>query len=173
MNYHVLGIMVGVLCGLLVVFIASAIIKDKSKKEYDERQQLLQGKANKAGMWTALSGCAIVGLSGEFGAKFCSIGIAMFMVIAVSVMVYVVVAIHYDAYISFKADMKKQYGTFILLFLVMVMNLVSTISRDGLFKDGMMTTAWLFVMAVLMYVVLFIALFVHNRKGTAEESEEE
>lgn len=173
MNYYTLGIFSGIIAALIFYIIVCFKDKKKPKDEFDERQLLMQGKANKAGMWTALIACGVVGLVGEFGPAFCSIGIAMFLVICVSVMAYVLVAIHYDAYIGFKTNTKNQLTSFVLLFVVMVMNVIISADNNGFFKDGKMTVAWLPLAAVVMYIVLFAALFIHNRGKAAEESEEE
>lgn len=175
MNYYTMGIFVGVITALIIYILVNVIFKDKNKekREFDERQLLMQGKAAKAAMWTAIVSCGIVGLVSVFGTDFCPVGIAMFMVIAATVMVYVIVAIHYDAYLGFKANTKKQYTAFVLLFVVMVLNVITSADSNGFIRDGRMTVAWLPLTAVIMYIVLFAALLIHNGTKKMEESEEE
>lgn len=172
MNYYTLGLFSGIIVALIVLLITIFRQKDRAKQEFDERQKLMRGKASAAGMWTAMGGCAVVGLASVFDVSFCPIGIAMFLVIEVTVMVFVLVAVHYDAYIGFKANTKRKYTGLALLFVLMVMNVYTSAQSNGFFSDGKMTVAWLHLTAAVMYAVLFAALFIHERANREEKCEE-
>lgn len=172
MNYYTLGLFSGIIVALIVLLITIFRQKDRAKQEFDERQKLMRGKASAAGMWTAMGGCAVVGLASVFDVSFCPIGIAMFLVIEVTVMVFVLVAIHYDAYFGFKANIKRQYTGLALFFVLMVMNVYTSAESNGFFSDGKMTVAWLHLTAAVMYAVLFAALFIHKRANREEKCEE-
>lgn len=173
MDPFTLGIFSGVVAALIGLLILRKFTKDSHSREYDERQQLLQGKANKAGFWTLITLCALYALVSEAGLEFCSVGMAMFFVICISIITYAVIAIHYDAYIGFRANTRKQYVAFGVLFAVMVLDSVMMVRHNGLFEDGMMSVAWLPMCATLMYIILFSAMFIHNRKTKRAEQEEE
>lgn len=160
--YYFAGIIVGILIGLLILFFRK---KNRTDCQYDERQLIGRGKAHQAGFYTLLAGTSVVSFMDYLeilpGTPF----YWHFAALALGIAVFVVTAIHYDAYVSMTDKPDRFYKTGGLLALAMLPSAISCYSsgnNDGFF---MSTTV------LLLWIVVITALFLHGRKQAEEDAE--
>ncbi len=136
------GIVIGVIFGIWGPFILSrAFCRRKLVKgEYDERQKLAQGKAYKCAFYTLLSYLTAAGIF-DFvtGIRWCDLFTLAFIGLIRSTIVFLVICIKNNAYVSFRENPKR---TIWVLLALGIMNLLIGIVFAGtpgrVITDGML-----------------------------------
>lgn len=165
MNYYMLGLFAGAaFVGLF--FLIRALRKKAGDCEYDERQMAGRGKAFRAGFFTMLiagSVCACLDLCGLLpGSAFpWSMGALL-----LGVAVFAVTAIHYDAYIGFKAKPRRYYIIGACVIAIMICNGILNIRSAD--PDKVAFGILDFQVAAI-WVVIVIALLAHQARSKEEE----
>lgn len=114
---YLLGVFVGILVGLvLMVVILKSIRKDKSiKGRFDERQEIIRGKANRYGFFSLLICNALITLFGPWCSKYLKFQTMIFIAIAISLLVFAGYCIFNDAYINLNEKPKKTIMWFLVI----------------------------------------------------------
>lgn len=131
--FYLLGFIAGILLGVLILFIFSKIVKKfggkvvfgcgKDRKDYDERQMFVRGKAYEAGFFTLIGYILIVGML--LDVMECSFIISfgvLWIGVAISIGIFVIICIVKDAYVSLRENAK---GILIMFGSIGFLNLVS------------------------------------------------
>lgn len=184
---YFLGLICGVLCSLvfirllawLVTKLAGGRIDIRCRKDsYDERQLLARGKAYKAAFFTLLFYImAVALLDNIFGISIFMSFCGLWIGIALSVMVFVVICILKDAYMSLYENVR---GIIIVFSIVGILNIavgiLMILEKHPLLENGTISVEWTnLVVGILFFVILivFCGKVLYNKKQLDEEAEDE
>ncbi|MDE6759322.1 MAG: hypothetical protein K2J90_01440 [Lachnospiraceae bacterium] len=183
--YYYLGMIFGVIFTfLLLAFLKWLVGKMGGRVErcgrkdsYDERQQLARGKAYKYAFFTLIFYMTVVSLISEFNRiswfmSFCGIWIG----VCLSIMVFAVICILEDAYMSLYENAK---GIIMIFSIVAIMNLAVIVrvivERRPILENGAISLDYMnLVVGVMICVILavFCGKVIYNKRHLDEEEEE-
>lgn len=165
------GITIGVLVGILILLFTK---KNGSMKcEYDERQQLVQGKGYKYAFFTMLIYYGLI-----FIADFSEINLhaesnALIMIgIGIGVCVFASYAILHDAYFALNEKVPRLIGVFAVLACINSLAAVRFIVEGKIIVDGVLTRMVSNLVVSLMLIDVLVVLLVKyflDKKGGAED----
>ena len=176
---HNVAYIAGIICGLLICVVIGVVFRlrqgktgGRGKVEYDERQIVARGKAYKAGFFTTLFYSLLFFALSVTEIPFFQSVTGMLAGVFLGIAVFAVTAIRHDAYLG----LNEKKGSFLVLGVIVTLaNLVSGVvaGMDGeLMMDGQLTHRCLNPMAGVLFLVIVVALLLHDRKaGEAEEEE--
>ena len=167
MKQHAIGLLAGALAGCCVVLAALGKKRDGSiKGKYDERQQVVRGRAFQYGfvgwmIFTAFCILSDIGLE----IQFMDLSMTLFCGMLIGVTIYVVYSVWYDGYIPLKKNPKRILK---ILITVTLMNALCAVYRirHGLLEHGVLT--FLNGVNLLLTVAFTILLTVMFVKWTKE-----
>ena len=162
-------IMIAVLAALFVLMLGVVLFltfSKKGNKYYDERQIIGRGKAFEAGFFTLLISEFFVSFPDLVDSLPGSFFVWQMAAIGLSMVVFALTAVHFDAYLSMR-NTPKQYIVMGCFFTVSALLLARVNFRDG--EAGSREVGFLCLMAAVVWVVLVAALLIHNRKKTRDE----
>lgn len=183
--YYYLGMVFGFIFAFLLLAFLRWLVRKMGgsvdrcgrKDSYDERQQLARGKAYKYAFFTLIFYVTIVSLISEFSRiswfmSFCGIWIG----VCLSIMVFAVICILEDAYMSLYENAK---GVIMIFSIVAIMNLVVVVriimERRPILENGAISLDYMnLVVGVMICVILavFCGKVIYNKKHLDEEEEE-
>lgn len=174
MNEYALGLMFGILIALLIVTILSVAKRRKTGKpdDYDERQQLIRGKAYQHAffavmIFSALYGLAVVTAERPLMVDGLSALIAMF----VGVVVFAVESIARDAFFTAKNRPKSYIILYIAVIFSQIVNAVGNIRDGGLVQDGVLTMNVLPVICAAVFTIILLAIILKTVRKPKEDDE--
>ena len=167
------GMVLGMAVALALAVVIGLIIRKRrgGKHEYDERQKAAQGKAYKQAYYTLLIYLVLYGLFDLYtGIRWCDLYTGAFIGVCLSVLVFALVCIREDAYISFR---EKSRSVYLILGLIAAANLVSPLLGIGtpgyLVEDGMLTVRsvnlFIGVMMIIILRAMGVQTLVEKRKA--------
>ncbi len=164
-----LSFAIGFTVGVILVAVVCVIVKLKNKKcEYDERQVAMRGLAFKAGFITFILCESVVFFAEIFKSEALVLfepGVLSFLIILVSLLVFILVAIFKDAYFSPNKPMSKRW--YIIMIFLGILSLLRGFTADELWYKVFNLGAGGFVMFVMIAIAIKILI---SKK--AEEYEE-
>ncbi len=164
---HSPSYMWGVLCGMAVAIILFVIIKrlvlkqgKRAGQEYDERQQLIIGRAYKYAFYTlAFYNCAAALFEMATGIVWCELMTNLFIGIIVSVMVFAVYCIRYDAYMPLRVNPVRYIVLFSLLGVFNIgISLINSADDGSFLVNGMLTNDFVNLLAGAVLLLLALTL---------------
>lgn len=169
-----IGIALGVLVGILLVWILLKLTKNngKIKCEYDERQEIVRGRGFKYSYFTLLLYMALYAL---LTLSEVALPVDNYMIMLIGLILSVTVQVIYctwnEAYISLNANPKKLLVAFTAVGLVNLAIGVLSLIRGNLIENGILT----FRAANLLVGIMcfLICLFVVLKRKLADGAEEE
>lgn len=141
MNYSyvigaIFGIIVGVIAGIVVLLLTK---KDKSLKyKFDERQEIIRGRAFKYAFFTVLIYDAVGAFLGKVLEQFADVGVILFLGIVLGVLVCSIYCIWNEGYFSLNANPKRVIIMFIVIAVCNLLLGIRQVWYEGLFEDGKM-----------------------------------
>ena len=168
-------LVVGVSALVTIAIIMLSRTNHSLKGEYDERQQLMKGKAFRAAFFTGLGYSLLVFLLDIVGCKIpMETGLLGLTGGMISLVVYVTIAIMNDAYIGLNEKLGSTLGLFAVCGVMNIIPAITNIRSGGFVKNGVLTNSFanviIFAMLFIISAVLVIKHCVMNR---GEESDEE
>ncbi len=181
---YLLGMLVGVAVGLIIVAVATGVIRKLggkvdfkcNKDSYDERQMLARGLACKYAYTTLSIGVIMAGLLSEMAGIhwFMSFG-GICVLLGLSVAVFITVCIVKDAYMSMYENVKGIVMLFVLCIGVnLIPSIMYVVENNPLIADGRLTMNCLNLGIVVLFVyilIVFLARVRYNDKQLAEDEE--
>lgn len=162
---YVLGFVAGIAAVAVILTIISTLYKKKYGKkryEYDERQELLRGKAYRSAYFVLMAYLAVNGIIVKgFEIKWADTMTESMLGIFISVTVFVIQCIKNDAYIS----LSEKPGTYLTLFSVigllnMLMCTLFYIRHGSFMTDGELNEIVLNLFSGIMFLILASAMAV-------------
>jgi len=173
------GLFAGILSALLIYLLVMQFIKKEKlgNNDFDERQELVRGKAYKYGFFTMIIMLLLVTAAIEFNINLpVSTSLALFIALLVSIDVYAAYSIINDAYFGVGTN-KMRYCIFFII--IMAVNLFAGISNLNSmagtgrnmvlgFSDGSNLCVALAFLPLL--VIMFVKIFEEKKEMNDEES---
>lgn len=175
MNEYALGLMFGILIALLIVTILSVAKRRKTGKpdDYDERQQLIRGKAYQHAFILTLCVAALYGaLVAITERAYMADGVAALLVTFIGVGAFAAESILRDAFYTAKNRPK----TYILLYAACILSQIfgafDHISAHDLVQDGVLTMNVMPLACVVLFSVILVCLIVKAVREPKEDDDE-
>ncbi len=156
----------GFLVGLVLVFVIALVVVAITKKKngtakYDERQELIRGRAFKYAFWVLVSYLCLNGfIQLGTGIEWADLMTSSFIGICLSMTVFVVACIRNDAYFAVNQKPKFYLVMFALLVVLnLTIGILNMLDGDVQFiTDGRLNYHAMSFIVVLMFLLAFIAL---------------
>ena len=174
MDPYVAGVLVGIGSAAVVIAAMAAVRKNQGqpKAEYDERQLAARGIAYRwAYMTLSVSLLADSGVEAIWG-PWAKPGVAVWMMIFLSVGVFVVVCVRRDAYFAMAQDPKASLWLFGAVEVLQIPNIIITLRSGGVVVDGVLTWVALSPASGALFLVLTVCASVRLRRQKREEQED-
>lgn len=172
MTYVSWGLAIGIAVGLvLVIILLKALNKDGAvKTKYDERQQIVRGKAYKVGFYSGLIACAVMLFlsTGHFGVERLGFS-GYFIPILAGVVGQVSYCIFKDGYVGLNTNMTR---FIIIMALIGAFNLfigIFAAIRGEMTADGMFQGPFINLLCGILFVIIFVELVVKKAIDAREE----
>lgn len=171
------GVAAGVITALIVIVVINKVSKNSLKGHYDERQELVRGRGYKYAAFTFMGLILVYLFANELGVfdllpvtHGCAAGFIFFA----GVMVYALYCIHNDAYLGIGSSARSYK---IVMWIVIACNTFTLITKiiDGEFMENgkIPFTSGTYLMFVIVFVCIMIALQVRGSRLRKEEADEE
>ena len=175
MNEYALGVMFGILIAVLIVTIISLVKRRKTSgcDEFDERQQLIRGKAYQHAFIVTLCVAALYGgLVAITERAYMADGVAALLVTFIGIGEFGAESILRDAFYTARNRPK----TYILLYLACILSqiagAVGHIRNNDLVQDGVLTMNVLPLACIVLFSVILICLVVKAAQKPKEDEDE-
>ncbi len=148
---------------LLAVLIALILRKKSADPEYDERQQLLRGKAYQHAFIVSMFYGVLYGvLTVSTGLHFMEDGAAVFIGAFLGLMVFAVECVWKDAFFT----VRRTPRTYILLYAVItlsqIIGTVSEIRAGTLIENGLLTGRCLYPAMALTFLAILVTILIRR-----------
>ena len=171
--------LIGVIAGLVTVAIIFKIAGKFvgahafNSNDYDERQLLVRGNAYRYAFYTAIILMGIWMIIAEFISDLpVTTGLALFIIILVSIDVYAVYSILNDAYFGVKYDKRRYFGFFLIIIAINLIGGISNIvNRDISIPFGLMECANIAITVAFLPLVILLAIKTFGSKEDVEDEE--
>ena len=174
MSAYNLGLLVGIAVALGIFAIIALVNKKRGKPgEFDERQELIRGRAYQHAfiavmLFSALYGLAVVILERPLMVDGLSALIAMF----VGVVVFAVESIARDAFFTAKNRPKSYIIMYAAVIFSQLVNAVGNIREGGLVQDGVLTMKVLPIVCAAVFAIVLAAILVKAAQKPKEDDDE-
>ena len=174
MSAYNIGMLVGIAVALGIFAVIAAIKRKRGKPgEFDERQELIRGKAYQHAffavmIFSALYGLAVVTVERPLMADGVSALIAMFVGIAV----FAVESIVRDAFFTAKNRPKSYIIGYIAVILSQIVNIIGNIREGTLIQDGVLTMNVLPIVCGVVFTIVLAAIIVKTVRQPKEDEDE-
>ena len=174
MSAYNIGMLVGITVALGIFAVIAAINRKRGKPgEFDERQELIRGKAYQHAffavmIFSALYGLAVVTVERPLMADGVSALIAMFVGIAV----FAVESIVRDAFFTAKNRPKSYIILYIAVIFSQIVNAVGNIREGGLVQNGVLTMNVLPVICAAVFTIILLAIILKTVHQPKEDEDE-
>ena len=174
MSAYNIGILVGIAVALGIWAVIAAFNKKRGKPgEFDERQELIRGKAYQHAffavmIFSALYGLAVVVLERPLMAD----GVAPLLAVFVGVLFFAVESIARDAFFTAKNRPKSYIILYAAVIFSQIVNAVGNIREGGLIQDGVLTMRVLPIICAAVFAIVLLAIIVKAVQKPKEDDDE-
>lgn len=175
MNEYALGVMFGILIAVLVVTIISYIKRRKygRPEEFDERQQLIRGKAYQHAFVVTLCASALYGaLVAITERPYMADGVAALLVTFIGVGTFGAESILRDAFYTARNRPKTYILLYIACILSQIAGAIGHIRNNDLVQNGVLTMNVLPLVCIVLFSVILICLVVKAVQKPKEDDDE-
>lgn len=163
---YLLGMVVGVAAVAVIGIIGKVVFKKRVFScDYDERQELIRGRAFKYGFWVMAAYFLAYGLMAEFlNPKYIGTGSISILGVGIGILVFAVYAIWHDAYYALTENPKR----FTMLFgALMVLNLVGGIRyiRENNGETEMISVNLIFAVVFMVILLVQVLKIIKDKKN--------
>ena len=171
MDPYVAGVLVGIGSAAVVIAVMAAVRKKQGrpKPEYDERQMAARGVAYRWAFLTLMLSLAVnTGVEAIWG-PWAKPGVSAWMLIFLSVGVFVVVCGRRDAYFAVAQDPKASLWLFGAVVVLQIPNIIITLRSGGFVEDGLLTWDALSPASGALFLVLTVCAIVRLRRQREDD----
>ena len=171
MDPYVAGVLVGIGSAAVVIAVMAAARKKQGrpKPEYDERQMAARGVAYRWAFLTLMLSLAVnTGVEAIWG-PWAKPGVSAWMMIFLSVGVFVVVCVRRDAYFAMAQDPKASLWLFGAVVVLQIPNIIITLRSGGFVEDGLLTWDALSPASGALFLVLTVCAIVRLRRQREDD----
>ena len=173
MNEYNIGMLVGIAVAIGIFAVIAAIGKKRGRRgEFDERQELIRGKAYQHAffavmLYSALYGLLVVTAERPLMEDGLSALIAMFVGIAV----FAVESIARDAFFTAKNRPKSYIILYAAVIFSQLVNAVGNIREGGLVQDGVLTMDVLPIVCAAVFTIILAVIIVKAAQPQKEDDD--
>ena len=171
MEPYLAGILAGIMAVAVVTAILTAVRKKQGrpKPEYDERQMAARGVAYRWAFLTLMLSLAVnTGVEAIWG-PWAKPGVSAWMLIFLSVGVFVVVCVRRDAYFAVAQDPKASLWLFGAVVVLQIPNIIINLRSGGFVEDGLLTWDALSPVSGALFLVLTVCAIVRLRRQPEDD----
>lgn len=161
----------GIGSAAVVIAVMAAVRKKQGrpKPEYDERQMAARGVAYRWAFLTLMLSLAVnTGVEAIWG-PWAKPGVSAWMMIFLSVGVFVVVCVRRDAYFAVAQDPKASLWLFGAVVVLQIPNIIITLRSGGFVEDGLLTWDALSPASGALFLVLTVCAIVRLRRQREDD----
>ena len=171
MDPYVAGVLVGIGSAAVVIAVMAAVRKKQGrpKPEYDERQMAARGVAYRWAFLTLMLSLAVnTGVEAIWG-PWAKPGGSAWMLIFLSVGVFVVVCVRRDAYFAVAQNPRTYLWLFGAVVVLQIPNIIITLRSGGFVEDGLLTWYALSPAFGALFLVLTVCAIVRLRRQREDD----
>lgn len=171
MDPYVAGVLVGIGSAAVVIAVMAAARKKQGrpKPEYDERQMAARGVAYRWAFLTLMLSLAVnTGVEAIWG-PWAKPGVAVWMMIFLSIGVFIVACVRKDAYFAVAQDPKASLWLFGAVVVLQIPNNIITLRSGGFVEDGLLTWDALSPASGALFLVLTVCAIVRLRRQREDD----
>ena len=171
MDPYVAGVLVGIGSAAVVIAVMAAVRKKQGrpKPEYDERQMAARGVAYRWAFLTLMLSLAVNTGGEAIWGPWAKPGVSAWMLIFLSVGVFVVVCVRRDAYFAVAQDPKASLWLFGAVVVLQIPNIIITLRSGGFVEDGLLTWDALSPASGALFLVLTVCAIVRLRRQREDD----
>lgn len=171
MDPYVAGVLVGIGSAAVVIAVMAAVRKKQGrpKPEYDERQMAARGVAYRWAFLTLMLSLAVnTGVEAIWG-PWAKPGVSAWMLIFLSIGVFIVACVRRDAYFAMAQDPKASLWLFGAVVVLQIPNIIITLRSGGFVEDGLLTWDALSPASGALFLVLTVCAIVRLRRQREDD----
>ena len=171
MDPYVAGVLVGIGSAAVVIAVMAAARKKQGrpKPDYDERQMAARGVAYRWAFLTLMLSLAVnTGVEAIWG-PWAKPGVAVWMMIFLSIGVFIVACVRKDAYFAVAQDPKASLWLFGAVVVLQIPNIIITLRSGGFVEDGLLTWDALSPASGALFLVLTVCAIVRLRRQREDD----
>lgn len=171
MDPYVAGVLVGIGSAAVVIAVMAAVRKKQGqpKAEYDERQLAARGVAYRWAFLTLMLSLAVnTGVEAIWG-PWAKPGVSAWMLIFLSIGVFIVACVRRDAYFAMAQDPKASLWLFGAVVVLQIPNIIITLRSGGFVEDGLLTWDALSPASGALFLVLTVCAIVRLRRQREDD----
>ncbi len=171
MDPYVAGVLVGIGSAAVVIAVMAAVRKKQGrpKPEYDERQMAARGVAYRWAFLTLMLSLAVnTGVEAIWG-PWAKPGVSAWMLIFLSIGVFIVACVRKDAYFAVAQDPKASLWLFGAVVVLQIPNIIITLRSGGFVEDGLLTWDALSPASGALFLVLTVCAIVRLRRQREDD----
>lgn len=171
MDPYVAGVLAGIGSAAVVMAVMAAVRKKQGqpKAEYDERQMAARGVAYRWAFLTLMLSLAVnTGVEAIWG-PWAKPGVAVWMMIFLSVGVFVVVCVRQDAYFAVAQNPRTYLWLFGAVVVLQIPNIIINLRSGGFVEDGLLTWDALSPASGVLFLVLMVCAIVRLRRQREDD----
>ena len=172
-----MGLFFGIVVGLLICLVLFRFMnKDKSlRTKYDERQQIVRGRAYKYGFWTCMATAALIMCLEAGSVVFATRFVTTWIIIFAGILVQVCYSIWNDGYYGVNTNKKRFYAVSLIASLINLLAVIMSIREGNFIVDGVVSDTGVNLLCVILFLVIGIELIIKEgleKREVAKESGE-
>lgn len=171
MDPYVAGVLVGIGSAAVVIAVMATVRKKQGrpKPEYDERQMAARGAAYRWAFLTLMLSLAVnTGVEAIWG-PWAKPGVSAWMLIFLSIGVFIVACVRKDAYFAVAQDPKASLWLFGAVVVLQIPNIIITLRSGGFVEDGLLTWDALSPASGALFLVLTVCAIVRLRRQREDD----
>lgn len=171
MDPYVAGVLVGIGSAAVVIAVMAAVRKKQGrpKPEYDERQMAARGVAYRWAFLTLMLSLAVnTGVEAIWG-PWAKPGVSAWMLIFLSIGVFIVVCVRRDAYFAMAQDPKASLWLFGAVVVLQIPYIIINLRSGGFVEDGLLTWDALSPASGALFLVLTVCAIVRLRRQREDD----
>ena len=171
MDPYVAGVLVGIGSAAVVIAVMAAVRKQQGqpRAEYDERQLAARGIAYRWAFLTLMLSLAVnTGVEAIWG-PWAKPGVSAWMLIFLSIGVFIVACVRKDAYFAVAQDPKASLWLFGAVVVLQIPNIIITLRSGGFVEDGLLTWDALSPASGALFLVLTVCAIVRLRRQREDD----
>lgn len=174
MDPYVAGVLVGIGSAAVVIAVMAAVRKKQGqpKAEYDERQLAARGIAYRWAYMTLIFSLLANTCVETIWGPWAKPGVSAWMLIFLSIGVFIVACVRKDAYFAVAQDPKASLWLFGAVVVLQIPNIIITLRSGGFVEDGLLTWNALSPACGVLFGVMFVCMLVRLRRQKREEQED-
>ena len=174
MSEYNIGMLVGIAVAIGIFAVIAAIGKKRGRSgEFDERQEIIRGKAYQHAffavmLYSALYGILVVTAERPLMEDGLSALIAMF----VGVVAFAVESIARDAFFTAKNRPKSYIILYAAIIFMQIVNIIGNIKEGHLVENGVLTMRVLPIVCAVVFTIVLVAILIKTARKPKEEDDE-